>query len=98
MKKRLEFYEKPSTDKYLIDQVGDLKKEISSKENIIEELQKSINKILGVIGMDEKILILHNTEPTNLRAKLYEIERNVESQKKEKESEQFTKLEESRQM
>jgi hypothetical protein len=44
-----------------------------------------------LIGIDSKVLILHNTDSTSLRSKLYEIETNVENIQKRKEIESKNK-------
>jgi hypothetical protein len=65
-------------DNYLYDKIGDMRSELSKKNELIEILQQSFNNVLKTIGVESKVLVL----PTNnsvMKNKVKDIETEVQS-------------------
>jgi hypothetical protein len=76
--RRLDYYEKPNNDRFFIDQIDALKKEVDNKDYKIEILQQSINKIQSFFNLNNKFEFMQKLDIAELKYKLYEIEGDME--------------------
>ncbi len=62
----------------MLDKIGDIRSEISKKDELLDIIIQSFNNVLKSIGVDKNIIILHTTDASSLKSKLNDIETEVQ--------------------
>ncbi len=75
--RRLDYCEKPDNDRFFIEQIDNLRKEVDNKDYKIEILQQSINKLQGYFDLSNKFEFMEKLDIAELKYKLYEIEKEI---------------------